>query len=126
MGDFANRVGAFVARVETKNRAVFVDITTEVQRAVTVGSELTGSPGQPVRTGALRASYIPEFLDTHRWQTTTNLAYARGIEDGVGPHGPITLRSAVGGFHSIKLLRVGFPNIVAHVVAQHAQSKGGG
>jgi hypothetical protein len=103
-----------VVRIRAKDRAVFVGTAAEVQRSMTVGSEITGSPGQPVDTGALRASYIPEFIDDHTFQTSSGLPYAKPIEDGIGPHGPLTLRSSVGGFHSRKLTVAGIPAIVAH------------
>lgn len=107
-----------VLTLEAKNRALFVGCAAEVQQSVTVGSERTAAPGQPVKTGALRASYTPEFIDDHTWQTSTNLPYARGIEEGVGPNGPITIRSSVGGSHSIALTKTNFDRIVAHVAAE--------
>jgi hypothetical protein len=109
-----------VLRIAAKNRAVFVLVATIVQLELTMGGPITGAPGQPVDTGALRASYIAAFLDERTWQTSTNLPYARGIEDGVGPHGALTLRSNVGGFHSIKLIRVGFPAIVSYAMREAA------
>lgn len=107
-----------VMRIDAKNRAVFVGSAAIVQSELTVGGPITGAPGQPVRSGALRASYIPEFVDDHTWQSTSGLPYAEGIENGVGPHGPIQIRSSVGGSHSIKLIRAGFPAIVAHVTRE--------
>jgi hypothetical protein len=120
---FRDGVGVFTARVRNTGRVVFTILKTETQAAVTVGNPRSGSPGQPVQSGRLRASFIPEDVNERTWQTTTNLPYARAIEDGVGPHGPLTLRSPVGGFHSIKLLRLNWSNVVAYAVAQ---AKGGG
>lgn len=104
-----------VLRIEAKNRELFVAVCALVLASIAFGSEITGAPGQPVLTGALRASWILEFVSQTLARITTNLVYARGIEDGVGPYGPLTLRSSVGGFHSIELTRTGFPRIVAHV-----------
>lgn len=103
-------------KITRQERDIFVGVTEEVQRSVVNGSEITGAAGQPVQTGALKASYIPEFLGRDSWRLTTNTVYARPIEEGVGQYGPLILRSAVGGFHSIALTVAGFSRIVAVVV----------
>lgn len=121
MTTFRDRLNGVTMRIHARNRAVFVGVATEVQRSVVFGSEITGAPGQPVDTGALRASWIPEFISPTEWQTTTKLEYAEGIENGVGAHGPLTLRSAVGGFHSVALTRAGFGRIVEHVARDVAE-----
>lgn len=122
---FRDDVSRFSLTVQSRSRNVFVGVTTEVQRSITVGSEITNAPGQPVDTGALRASWVGEFLDADSWQTATNLAYARPIEAGIGRYGPLTLRSAVGGFHSVALTVNGFPAIVRSVVARERGGSGG-
>jgi len=116
---FTGDLQAFQRLFEQRERDNFVDCATEVQRSMTEGSEITGAPGQPVDEGFLIGSWIPEFLSDRVWQTTTNAEYAPGIEDGVGPHGAITLRSAVGGFHSRKLTIAGWFRIVEVVGARH-------
>jgi hypothetical protein len=83
-----------------------------VQIAIQFGSELTGSPGQPVDTGNLRNAWIRENPSENVSIVSTNVEYAQSIEDGIGPHGPLTLRSAVGGFHSVALTVAGFDRIV--------------
>jgi hypothetical protein len=112
---FEADVRRFALKVETRSKDVLVGCANEVQRSVVEGSELTGAPGQPVDTGALKASWVGEFTGPWEWETTTNLEYAPGIENAVGPNGPITQRSEVGGFHSVALTRGGWRNIVAHV-----------
>lgn len=92
-------------------RRIFIRTTEEVRRSVVSGSPLTGSPGQPVQTGALRASWVGRFLTPDRWRITTNLAYAPVIEAGAG----LTLRSTVGGFGSVAMTRTGFANIVRFI-----------
>lgn len=112
---FGSEVEAFEKLVEQRARDIFVGCGTEVQRSIVDGSEITGAPGQPVDQGILKGSWIPEFTGEWDWQTTTNTEHAPPIEDGVGPHGPLTLRSAVGGFHSRKLTIAGWDRIVEAV-----------
>ena len=109
---FESDIERFARKVEQRQRDIFIHATNEVQRSIVDGSELTGAPGQPVDTGDLRASWQPRFTGPWTWRTATDLIYARPIEEGIGPHGPIRLRSRVGGFHSVKLTRNGWPNIV--------------
>jgi len=97
-----------------------VDVVTEggieVQRSVVEGSEITSAPGQPVDTGNLKGSFIPERVSDLVWETTTNVEYAEAIENGVGAFGALMLRSQVGGFHSIALTRGGWTRIMDKVV----------
>lgn len=101
-------------------RRVFVRASEEVLRSVQTGSELTGAPGQPVDTGNLRASWNLQFESESESLISTNVEYAQPIEEGVGPHGPLTLRSAVGGFHSVQLTAAGFDRIVDAVAREVA------
>jgi hypothetical protein len=105
---FSQDLARFAEKVEKRQRALFVRATLEVQRSVVEGSEITTAPGQPVDTGALKGSWQPEYLTDWTWQTTTNLVYAPIIEEGQN----MTLRSEVGGFHSVKLTRGGWQRIV--------------
>lgn len=100
------------AERERNVRDVFLGVTSEVERSVVEGSELTGAPGQPVDTGTLRASWAGTFASPSRWSLSTNIEYAPVIEDNARG---ATLRSAVGGFHSVKKTVLGFPNIVTAV-----------
>jgi hypothetical protein len=118
---FALRLRAASARHQETVRRAFLRATEEVQRSVVEGSELTGAPGQPVDLGYLKGSFIPDFVSPLRWRLTTNAAYAPSIEDGVSyAHGgtPLTLRSPVGGFHSVKLTKAGWPRIVAQIASE--------
>lgn len=96
-------------------RAIFLDATVEVQRSIVEGSELTGSPGQPVQRGTLRGSWVPGFTGHWTWSTTSKLVYAPVIESG-----PITIRSSVGGQRSVEKTRTGWPRIVDAVTKRHA------
>jgi hypothetical protein len=116
---FSKQLNGFSVKVFRMEREVFHGVTEEVQRSIVEGSELTGAVGQPVDTGALKASWTPQFVSPTEWRTTTHLAYAPGIEDGISSHGtPITFRSQVGGKHSLKQTRIGFPRIVDYIVSK--------
>jgi hypothetical protein len=100
----ALRINAFG---ETFVRAV--QLTTE---SIVEGSPITGAPGQPVRTGNLKASWQTSFESPLSARISTNVEYALPIEEGVGRFGPLTLRSAVGGFGSVKLTVANFDRVV--------------
>jgi hypothetical protein len=112
---FSGDLKKFSLKVEARTQEDFVDITTEVQRSLVEGSEITGAPGQPVDTGNLKSSFVSRFLSPLSWTVETNVEYAQSIEDGISyAHGgiPMTLRSPVGGFHSGKQTVAGFQKIV--------------
>ena len=112
--EFEAAVQAFEVLVDDRLRRTVNECVVEVQRSVVEGSEITGAPGQPVDTGFLKSSWIARFLEAWRWTTTTAAAYAKHIEEAVG----LTLRSEVGGFHSVKLTIAGWQRIVAACVAR--------
>lgn len=114
--NFEESIRAFALELEGKADAAFLGIVAAVHESITVGSPVTGAPGQPVDTGALRNSWQIENIAPGQARISTNLPYAEPIEDGVGAHGPLTLRSAVGGFHSVKMTVAGFPALVDKVV----------
>jgi hypothetical protein len=120
MSRFADQLRAFAAKAERITRDTFVNTTTEVQRSVVEGSEVTGAPGQPVDLGNLKNSFIPQFTSNTTWETTTVFRYAPSIEDGFSYQWgvPLTLRSKVGGFHSVKLTRAGWERIIETAAKQ--------
>lgn len=103
-------INAHRASVKTRFRRVFVGVTLECERSVKEGSTLTGAPGQPVDTGYLRASWIPEFLTRWTWVFFTNASYARDVENNVR-----NVRFRNHGPHSVKLTFAAFGQIVAAV-----------
>jgi hypothetical protein len=118
MSKFGDDLTKFSVKTGRLTNDVFVGCTEEVHRSIVEGSEITGAPGQPVDRGILKASWTPQFLDANTWQDTTHLAYAPSIEDLISyanGGSPITIRSAVGGGHSVKQTRVSWPRIVEHV-----------
>lgn len=109
---FASDVRAWTLKVETRTQDVFVNTASAALESIRSGSAVTGAPGQPVDTGNLKGSWNLTMESPTTALIQTNVAYAPAIEDGVGPHGPLTLRSTVGGFHSVALTRAGLPRIV--------------
>lgn len=112
MSSFLSQLKAFNITTKKAVNDAFLFATTEVRRSVTVGSEVTGAPGQPVQTGNLRSSWVGDFEGPTSWLLSTNVTYAVYIEDGGNAYGPFTLRSQVGGFHSVKLTVAAWPSII--------------
>ena len=92
-------------------RAIYVACTEEVKRSVVEGSELTGAPGQPVQFGTLKGSWIDSFVNSNLWRLVTKIIYAPVIE--ALPESSI--KSKVGGAHSVAKTRTGWPAIVEAV-----------
>jgi len=116
---FGQDLRLFVDKLDNRLEEVFTGTTEEVLRSVTFGSEITGAPGQPVDTGTLQGSFPANARrEGWIWETFTKLEYGPPIEEGVGPYGPLTLRSKVGGFHSVAMTRAGWNSIVEFVRAQ--------
>lgn len=115
---FSDDLARFSAKVETKSRAAFVNVCAAAKSSITDGSHITGSPGQPVDTGNLKASWHLEFTSPTVAEISTNVAYAEAVEDGVGPHGPRVYgaKNHIGGSHSVKTTMAGLPRIVADEV----------
>lgn len=103
---FSSDIRRFVVKVQGRAPALLASIATKAHRSIVEGSAVTGSPGQPVDTGFLRNSWKLTFEPRYA-EIRTNVAYAPAIEDGHGRFGPLTLRSTVGGFHSVKLTIAG-------------------
>jgi hypothetical protein len=109
---FPGQLHHFSLLCQTRNHDTFVRSVELTHQSVQIGSPITAAPGQPVDTGNLRASWQVQYHSESEAEISTNVAYAPPIEDGVGKYGPLKLRSAVGGFHSVKLTVAGFPRIV--------------
>lgn len=118
---FKSDVTAVVKKADGNLKKIFVNTAAMVQESVVEGSPLTGAPGQPVQTSNLKTSFHLSFPKPFVAELSTNVAYARPIEDGIGPHGEMQVRSEVGGFHSVKLTLAGAQRLVD---AAAAKSKG--
>lgn len=114
---FGESLKLFAEKVDGRLVEMVQESAIEVSRSVTEGSEITGAPGQPVDTGTLKGNWLAnqKFVSDIVWETWSNLDYAEPIEEGVGPYGQLTLRSAVGGFHSVAMTRAGWQRIVDYV-----------
>ena len=116
---FADDVRRFALKANNVTKDVFVNVVAATKDSITDGSPVTGSPGQPVRRGTLKASWNTEFVsDTEALISSGGAAaaYNKSIEDGVSyAHNgePMQLRSEVGGFHSVALTAAGFSALVA-------------
>lgn len=114
---YADVVMRFTVKAENRRRAVFVALATKMHESITVGSPLTGSPGQPVDSGFLLGSWDVTIAKDHA-SIHTNVSYAPAVEyndpaayDPRGedrpdlPTGQSTpaISSRVGGPHSVAL-----------------------
>lgn len=112
---FADELTRFAEDTERKTHEVFVSTASAVHSSIVNGDLRTGAPGQPVDTGNLKSSFQLEFESPTVAKISTNVPYAQSIEDGVSyAHGetPLTLRSAVGGFHSVARTAANFDRIL--------------
>jgi hypothetical protein len=116
---FSDDIKAFNARLRKRERSLFVNTVSAVETSIKRGSPITGAPGQPVDTGNLIGSWTTEFESADVATVSTNVDYAPEIEDNARG---ATLRSEVGGFHSVKQTRAGFERLVHH----EARKLGGG
>ena len=112
-GEFNRRQFEFILN-ETR------DLTFE---SIRDGSSITGAPGQPVDTWNLYNSWRKEGgASTGEWRVYPDLEqapYAPIIENNSMGH---TLRSKVGGWHSVKITRLNFRLIIA-AAARRAQEE---
>jgi hypothetical protein len=102
---------------ETFDRTAFA-----MRDSILVGSAVTGAPGQPVDTSTLKKSW--RFRRPEKFKATmgTKLVYAPIVENaglatasgrsGAQSGSRYTLRSKVGGFHSVKLTYANFGRLV--------------
>lgn len=127
---FADDLGKFTRKVETKSAEVFIGVGEECLRSIQEGSEITGAPGQQVGQygpgyhqgevgGALKGSWQRWFASPTEQIIATDSPYAQQEEDGVTYRGtPITQHTTVGGPFSTRLTFAGFSKIVEAVTAR--------
>ena len=109
---FARDMQRFVDKARGRTTMLHDACIGHVYASITVGSSITGAPGQPVKSGDLLKSW--KVAPGGRRATTriySDSPYADIIEDN--KRGAV-LRSSVGGFHSVKMTRIGWRALVAH------------
>jgi hypothetical protein len=107
----AQQLAAFNTRLRRKVNVLPVQAVDEVFRSIVYGSEITTAPGQPVDKGTLRDSWVREEVEPgiERITSTDNPLKVASIENNWRG---ATLKSSVGGFHSVAITRLGFNRIV--------------
>lgn len=121
---FADDLGRFTAKVETRSRDVFNNTASHVLTSIRDGSPVTGAPGQPVGQygpgyhqgevgGELKGSWQLHSLGPWEAEVSTFEPYAKQNEDGIARPGggPYTQRSTVGGRFSVTITRAGIQKI---------------
>jgi hypothetical protein len=112
---FKADMDAFVAKVRKREQNLYNACVRHVKRSIVYGSPVTGAPGQPVDSGDLRRSFRTKRIGRRERTVSSPLIYGPIIEDNKRG---ATLRSKVGGFHSIRLTRLGWKRIMAFELAR--------
>tara|TARA_B100000749_G_scaffold257729_1_gene227314 strand:+ start:128 stop:532 length:405 start_codon:yes stop_codon:yes gene_type:complete len=108
---FARRLKSFGKMSEERLHLVFLRSAREAFKSIKFGSAITGAPGQPVKTGKLINSWRMSGRAREGSITIeTDVKYAPLLEDNFRG---ATLRSKVGGFHSVKITRMNYRLIVS-------------
>lgn len=108
---FEDDLRRFERKVRNQLDQVYNGTVVQLARSIVEGSALTGAPGQPVRRGDLKRSWRIIRVSKYISYIMTQSPYAHIIEDN--RRGAV-LRSKTGGFHSVKLTRAGFHNVVRY------------
>lgn len=99
-----------------------IELLEEILTSVKDGHPRTGAPGQPIKFGTLYDSMTIRGKSIYSKIEPFN--YGPFIEEGIGAYGKkLTLRSAVGGFHSLKTTKLNFRwlarDVALRVKARH-------
>ncbi len=119
---FQRDIEDFLVELDLRQKRLREEAVQRAFDGIRHGDEITGAPGQPVDTGNLINSWQIDKVSDTTTRIFTAVIYAPGIEDGVlyGSGGNVkaqlTLRSQVGGFHSVKMTVAGWQDIVNAVV----------
>lgn len=108
---FEDEMRAFVKKAQARERTLYQRSVEHAFDSIRYGSPVTGAPGQPVDQGDLLESWNLKVTGRREAVLESDLPYADIIEDN--ERGAV-LRSKVGGFHSVKLTRLGWRKIVMH------------
>lgn len=118
MTGFADDLRRFTAMTERRMLDVHAATVVLAHQSITIGSVITGAPGQPVDLGNLRNSVQIEHESPTRALISTNVEYAEAVEDAVGPYGPRVYgaKNGIGGSHSLKQTMAGGQALVDEAV----------
>lgn len=109
---FSANLREFAASTKRIEADLFRRCVVHVERSILYGDTITGAPGQPVKTERLRKSWRKKGSITSRYMKFySRLYYAPIIENNIRG---ATLRSKVGGFHSVALTAAGWKSIVRY------------
>jgi hypothetical protein len=111
---FQRQMQKIIQGTDDKARRLLDNIDAHVGRSIMYGSPVTGAPGQPVDKGELLESWVRLKRGKFAVAWISRKFYAPIIEDNWRE---AQLRSKVGGFHSVKMTRHGFPALVRYELA---------
>ena len=114
MNNWEPKLREFQAKIERRINDIHINCAEQIRDSIKDGSTTTGAPGQLVDTGNLKNSWQLTHPQKLLSRMTTNVLYAPYAEEGVN----MTQRSEVGGFHSVKLTRLGFQRIADRAVRE--------
>lgn len=122
---FRQDMRKFLTKTEMNMASVYIGSAQLALRSIKFGSDLTGSPGQPVQTRALLESWALEPIDARRAVIYTDSPYAPQNEDGIARPGggPYVQRSTRGGRWSVRKTRTGWQRIVQYVAETLAEGR---
>lgn len=113
---FEEDLAKFSVKLERMTPQLLPTVASELYASIVDGSQVTGSPGQPVDTGTLRNSWQVRFPSPDVAEITTGVEYAPFVEDNIKGvqfrnHGP----------HSVALTLAGAQKIVDRVAEDLAK-----
>lgn len=120
---FTEQMQKFIRKAQSRERTVYQRSVEHAFRSVRYGSAVTGAPGQPVDTGELLASWELRSKGRREAIMVSDLPYADIIEEN---RRGATLRSKVGGFHSVRLTRLAWRRIVRYELSRMGTGPGTG
>lgn len=117
---YAKFIASHTDMTRLREAGLFRRVANHVEKSMRYGSPVTGAPGQPVRTGNLRDRSF------FRVGSVKERDMGFGFRLSIAPYAPIyednlmgyTIRSKVGGYHSIKITRVNYRLIVGYELAR--------
>lgn len=112
---------AFEHKLDRTVHEIHSGVVQAAEESIVRGSVLTGSPGQPEDLRNGEWVVVPE--GELKTVIGTDDHSALSVEDGISHlhGGPITLNTAVGGFHSVALTHQSGDRIIQRVASRYVQ-----